>query len=185
MSSEGKTFVLPCRASNLRGQLKHSYLTNTICLKTQPEKLRVSINYTENGIPRHQVIRNYIAELLSVLGDPDRGFSPAQLLDQLNPFRELAAQDRETMKEKVHRQFAEEFRLGERQRQLEAKSTLFLQTLEFFVTPVAAADQAAKRAMDEVQEAARALIAELESLPKGIWLWKTAGNETMISQPKT
>jgi hypothetical protein len=165
----------------LRGQLKHTYLTNTICLKTQPEKLRVSVNYEENGIPRHRVIRNQIAELQEVMGDPDRGFSPAQLMDQLSPFRELTVQERQVMKEKVHRQFAHDFRLGERKRRLEEKSTLFLKALEYFVAPALVADPAAKHGMHEVQEGARALIAELESLPKGIWLWKTAGKETLIS----
>ena len=52
MSFEGKTFVLPCRASALRGQLKHTYLTNKVCLNALPEDLLESMLEKERGVPQ-------------------------------------------------------------------------------------------------------------------------------------
>jgi hypothetical protein len=168
-----ENFTLPCRAASVRGQLKHTYLTNKVCLKTLPEDLLESMIYKERGVPQHQEIRNKIAELLDVFGSADKGFSPAQLIDQLSPFRQLPGHEREAMKEQVHRQFADEFRLAERKTRLEQRARDFLGALDFFLTQVNAAATAAKLGMERVQEAARSMIRELESLPKGIWLWET------------
>lgn len=181
MSFEGKTFVLPCLASSVRGQLKHTYLTNKVCLKTLPEDLLESMIYKERGVPQHQEIRNKIAELLDVFGSADKGFSPAQLIDQLSPFLQLPGHERAAMKEQVHRQFADEFRLAERKTRLEQRARDFLGALDFFLTLVNAAATAAKLGMERVQETARGLIRELESLPKGIWLWETPNRETISS----
>ena len=181
MNSIPITFALPCHAANLRGQLKHTYLTNKVCLKTLPEDLLESMLYKERGIPQHQVIRNQVSELLGVLDSVEHGFSPAQLVDQLSPFHDLPFENRRTMKEQMHRQFVREFRLAERKRRLERMSKAFLASLDAFLASVPVAAAAAKTGMEKVQEAARALIRELESLPKGIWLWKTPGSETIPS----
>ncbi len=181
MNYGGNTFVLPCHASCLRGQLKHTYLTNKVCLKTLPEDLLESMIYKERGVPQHQEIRNKIAELLDVFGSADKGFSPAQLIDQLSPFRQLPGHERASMKELVHRQFAAEFRLAERKTRLEQRARDFLGALDFFLTQVNVVASAAKLGMEKVQETARSMIRELESLPKGIWLWETPTRETISS----
>jgi len=176
VSDYAETFALPCRAASLRGQLKHSYLTNTICLKTQPDRLAVSMTSDENGIPRHKIIRSHIHELLELLGSPEQGFSPAQLLDQLSPFRELSVNERGSLKEKIHRQFAREFQLAPRKAQFEKTSALFLAELDAFLS-----HPLTKVGMEKVQAAARILIGELENLPKGIWLWEAVSNKKISS----
>lgn len=181
MSAVLEYFILACRAASVRGQLKHTYLTNKVCLKTLPEDLLESMIYMERGVPQHQEIRNKIAELLDVFSSADKGFSPAQLIDQLSPFRQLPGHEREAMKEQVHRQFADEFRLAERKTRLEQRARDFLGALDFFLTQVNAAASAAKFGMERVQETARGLIRELETLPKGIWLWETPNRETISS----
>ena len=163
-----KDFVLPCRAASIRGQLKHTYLTNKICLKTLAEDLYDSMLFKERGVPQHDIIRNLIAELLNAIDSVDRGYSPSQLLDQLTPFRDVAADIRAKMKEKVHQQFIRDFALAARRMRLEKVAKEFLATLDHFLSQ----DQPAKSSMENVQEMARALIRELESLPKGIWLWE-------------
>jgi hypothetical protein len=181
VNSGGNTFALACRASSLRGQLRHTYLTNKVCLKTLPEDLLESMIYKERGVPQHQEIRNKIAELLDVFGSTDKGFGPAQLIDRLSPFRQLPGHEREAMKEQVQRQFADEFRLAERKTRLERRAREFLGALDVFLTRVNAAATAPKLSMERVQEAARSMIRELESLPKGIWLWETPNRETISS----
>jgi hypothetical protein len=176
-----ETFVLPCRAASIRGQLKHTYLTNTICLKTQPEKLRVSMAYEENGIPRHQIIRNQIAELLELIGSPDQGFSPAQLVDQLHPFRQLPDAERRSMKGQIHQQFVKRFDVAARKGRLEQLASQLLAALDAFLAQPLSDAKSASAHMEHTQESARTLIRELEDLPKGIWLWKTTGSETMSS----
>jgi hypothetical protein len=171
-----KNFTLPCRAAHVRGQLKHSYLTNTICLKTLPEDLLESMLYLENGVPQHQSLRNQLNELSNLLGDPEQGFSPAQLVDQLTPFQQLPLEKRNEFKQRVHRQFATEFQLPDRKQRLEKLAAQFLAELDAFLS-----QSSTIAAMKKVQEAARILIRELESLPKGIWLWKTPVSKTMSS----
>jgi hypothetical protein len=166
-----ENFTLPCRAASVRGELKHSYLTNSICLKTQPDRLKVSMTCEENGIPRHNIIRNQIQELLELMGSSENGFSPAQLLDQLSPFQELSERERDLLKAQIHRQFVENFQLAQRQEQLEKTSATFLSELDAFLL-----QPATKAGMEKVQTTARILIGELENLPKGIWLWKTVSN---------
>lgn len=179
MSSEGKTFVLPCHASNLRGQLKHTYLTNKVCLNTLPEDLLESMLEQERGIPQHQVIREKITELLDALESLENGFSPAQLVDQLNVFRQMPTTEREAMKQRIHQQFASEFRLTERKCRLAQMAQTFMAALDLFLSQTKCATDAAKASMNRVQEAAAALILELEDLPKGIWLWETPRRETV------
>jgi hypothetical protein len=175
--------ILACFAASVRVKLKHTYLTNQVCRKTLAEDLMESMLYKdkERGVPQHQEIRNKIAELLDVFGSADKGFSPAQLIDQLSPFRQLPGHEREAMKEQVHRQFADEFRLAERKTRLEQRARDFLEALDFFLTQVNAAATAAKLGMERVQEAARSMIRELESLPNGIWLWETPNREIISS----
>lgn len=179
MSFEGKTFVLPCRASNLRGQLKHTYLTNKVCLNTLPEDLLESMLEQERGVPQHEIIREKVAELLNALDSADHGFSPAQLVDQLFAFRQMSDTERSVMKQRIHQQFAVEFRLTERQSRLGQMAQTFMAALDLFLSQTKSAADAAKASMNRVQEAAAALILELEELPKGIWLWETPRRETV------
>lgn len=181
MISERRTFMLPCRASNLRGQLKHTYLTNKVCLNTLPEDLLESMLEHERGVPQHQVIREKIAELLDALESRENGFSPAQLVDQLNVFRQMPTAEREAMKQRIHQQFAAAFRLTERKSRLAKKAQEFLATLDSFLSQGKAAAAVAKASMGRVQETAAALILELEGLPKGIWLWETPRRETIAA----
>jgi hypothetical protein len=174
-----ENFALPCRAASVRGELKHTYLTNKVCLKTLPEDLLESMLYKERGIPQHEIIRNKINELIELMDSPEDGFSPAQLMDQLRSFRVFSIEERLSAKHSVHQQFVAQFELAKRKKQFEKLAAVFLGALDALIATPASVVNTAKAQMECVQESARALIRELESLPKGIWLWKTtAGKKT-------
>ena len=171
MNEAAAPFALPCGASALRRELKHDYLTNTACLMAVPADLLESMLRLEEAKPRHQIIRDRMAELIDLLDKPGDGFSPAQLLDDLAPFRSLASETRECMRAQVQRQFAEEFELGARKTRLQQRSEQFSAALDSFLNKARPNPTSATALMEQVHEAARELIRELESLPKGIWLW--------------
>jgi len=176
MKSYGQ-FALPCKASSLRGKLKHSYLENAVCLPTLPEDLAESLIFKENGVARHQVIRQQIHEFTELMGSAEQGFSPAQLVDQLRPFRDLTTEDRRVLKEQIHRQFSEEFQLAERKRRFELAAGDFLEDLDVFLATTSEDEKSSQLKMLKVQDSARSLIRELEQMPKGIWLWKPVKDE--------
>ena len=167
-------FALPCKASSLRGKLKHSYLENAVCLPALARDLTKSLTYEENGIERQQIIRQQIREFMELMVSLDQGFSPAQLVEQLRPFKVLAAEDRHSLKEQIHRQFAQEFQLAERKARFESAAKMFLAALDVFLEIPPGDEKSAQSCMVKVQDSARGLIRELEEMPKGIWLWKTA-----------
>jgi hypothetical protein len=174
-------FALPCKASSLRGKLKHSYLENAVCLPALPKDLTKSLTYEENGIARQQIIHRQIREFADLLGSVDHGFSPAQLVEQLRSFQVLAAEDRRSLKEQIHKQFAQDFRLAERKARFESAAEGFLEALDVFLRTPPGDGKLAQSRMLEVQDSARGLIRELEEMPKGIWLWKTVKNGKVAS----
>ena len=173
--------LLSCRAASVRGELKHTYLTNKVCLKTLPEDLLESMLYKERGIPQHEFIRNKIGELIELMDSPEYGFSPAQLVDQLWSFRDFSIEERLSAKRSVHQKFVAQFELAKRKSQVVALAGEFLGVLDAFMASPVAGVKSPKAQMECVQESARALIRELESLPKGIWLWKTTSGKTTQS----
>lgn len=162
---------LPCQASRLLGQLKHTYLKNKICLQTLPEDLLESMLYLDCDRLQHQIIQDMIHDLLKNIGSPEHGFSPAQLVDQLNPIRELPDSERRMIKERIHIQFSREFQLAKRCALLENISASFLAAMDAFLFEPNVGGN-----MEKVQDSARNLIRELEQLPKGIWLYEPANN---------
>lgn len=158
---------IPCQASRLRGALKHTYLMNKICFKTLPEDLLESMLYTEHDRMQHQIIRDQIRDLLEIMGSPDHGFSPVQLVDQLKPMQNFSDSERRRIKEQIHIQFSKEFQLAKCYAQLENISTNFLVAMDAFLL-----EPYVNGRMEKVQDSARSLISELELLPKGIWLWE-------------
>ena len=166
-------FALPCKASILRGKLKHSYLENAVCLPSLPQDLTKSLTYKENGVARQEIIRQQIREFRDLMASSEQGFSPAQLVEQLRPFQVLGADDRRSLKEQIHRQFAQEFQLVERKARFESAAEMFLGALDVFLGTPPEGGKSAQSRMIKVQDSARDLIRELEELPKGIWLWKT------------
>lgn len=170
-------FALPCKASSLRGKLKHSYLDNAVCLPTLAEDLVESLTYKESGVARHQVIRQQIREFTELMDSSEQGFSPAQLVDQLRPLRDLTAEDRRALKEQIHRQFSKDFQLAERKSSFELAAGEFLDDLDVFLATPSEDGKSPQSKMLKVQDSARSLVRELEKMPKGIWLWKTVKDE--------
>lgn len=180
MKNSGQ-FGLPCRASSLRGKLKHSYLENAVCLPALPKDLMKSLTYKENGVPRQEIIRQQIHEFKDLMASCEHGYSPAQLVDQLRPFRALSEKNRQLLKEQMHRQFIKEFELEERKGRFESASEKFLSALDLFLEASSGDKGMAQSNMVKVQDCARGLIRELEGMPKGIWLWKTVKIAKMAS----
>ena len=176
MNNRGQ-FALPCKASSLRGKLKHSYLENAVCLPTLPEDLMESLTEKENGVARQQIIRQLIREFTDLIGSLEQGFSPAQLVERLHPFQVLTAEDRLSLKEQIHRRFVQDFQLASRKERFERVAGEFLKVLDLFLGIANGGGKSAQPAMIQVQDFARGLIRELEDFPKGIWLWKTSKSE--------
>lgn len=174
-------FALPCKAASLRGKLKHSYLENAVCLPTLAEDLSDSLTYKENGVARHQLIRQQIREFAELMDNLEQGFSPAQLVDQLRPFRDLTIEQRSVLKSQIGNRFSEDFQLADRKKKLGLAAGEFLEDLDVFLrTPPENANSAQSR-MLKVQDSARSVIRELETMPKGIWLWKPVNSERIPS----
>lgn len=174
-------FALPCKASSLRGKLKHSYLENAVCLPTLPEDLVESLTYCESGVARQEIIRKHIREFAELLDSRDSGFSPAQLIDQLPPFQKLVGDERRIFKEQLHKRFCEDFQVAERKNRFESAAGVFLGDLDAFLATPAKEGNLAQSRMLKVQDSARGLIRELEMMPKGIWLWKPVKIERIPS----
>lgn len=175
-------FALPCKAANLRGQLKHKYLTNTVALKAGPEQLHQSMLYEEEGVARHLIICRRLEELAEAMSALVGSFSPAQLLDKLGPFMTEPPEILASLKDAVHRQFAREFDLANRTTRLHQKSNRFVGLLHRFLDGGMVNLVSAEIKTREVQEAARDLIRELGTLPEGIWLWSELAREERVDR---
>lgn len=172
MSYKPQKFVLSSPVSETRRILKHSMLGNQVCLPKNPEDLKRSLLYEDTGTPLHEQLFRKALELLELMGDPNRGYSPAQLLGGLAPFNSLAKELRINMQNKIHKRFIEEFELSVRKNRIRVLVDDLQKAMNLFLVIQEADLTLLQQEMIDVQNAAKALITELDTLPKGIWLWK-------------
>ncbi len=168
----GGRFALPCEAASIRGRLKHSHLENRYLRQTQACLPAVLLEIDpQEGLAVHKVTRNMISRLLEAL---DEGFSALPLLDRLGPLVRLPERQKETLRDAIRNKYQEEFNPEGRRSALEEAANKFTTTLDSFL---AANDpEHLKESDDEeykgLMRATESLFHELESLPKGMFLWE-------------
>lgn len=164
--SVGRGFVLPCRAAELRGALRHSHLQNRFLtwLPGSPDLVRRT--YGEDS-PARQQMEQALKELGTLIEDPAAGFSPVPLLESLPPLRGLPDRIRENIIAAMLTAYTNSFDPETRAAELCAASSGFLTCLDEFL----ACAEVSSAVCEGLRAAAQGLYQEISKLPKGIWLW--------------
>ncbi len=162
---------IPCDANDLRGRLKHSWLENEV-LQYRSDNVvnrRRDGSWKRDGrIAAHE---DRIADLMELADGLVDGFSPAGLVDRLEPLEALAPEAREMVKAAVHQAYAERHGMEELAVSLKAEAEYFRQSFVSFKKAWEDGDDAAlEDAWDQVLQQAQALVAVLEKLPRGVVL---------------
>lgn len=157
-------FRLPCQASQARATLRHSILNNII-LRLTLEKLTQMCLYEPNEWMRCHAAG---AEFLKCFSN---GYSPRVLLDTNATLRSLDGAVRRKLGDLLDTLYAERFLPVLLQKELSVLLTRFLSSLDLF--EYAARDSSEERlrmVYASLLDAAKALRAELDQLPGGVWL---------------
>lgn len=164
---------IPCEANTRRGALKHSWLENQI-LQYRPDNV---VNRRRDGSwERSGKLAGDLEnigkarELARTLAE---GFSPAQLVDRLQPLRHLPEPARRQIKTAVHQTFLE--RCGDEVEALAGELAAALDGFESVYRDFGAAwqesdDPALHKAWQAVTQKGHILLAVFEKLPHGVVL---------------
>lgn len=162
---------IPCDANTLRGQLKHSWLEN--------EVLNISIEtvialWQQGAVDRAVKYAARIADLDHLADSFVDGFSPSLLVDTLKPFGGLSMDEKTAIKSAVHTAYLESSGILALQVPLNAAAmgmkTSLQELSDAWALPHHKSEDAVRMAWENVRTKARALILELEHLPKGVVL---------------
>jgi hypothetical protein len=168
-------FILSCRAGELRGKLKHSYLENTLLLINHPGDLLEALEQFQGERTRRDEIEVLFNQLLEILDSADSGFSPAQLVDRLAPFQLLSDKDQLQCRARLHEYYRSEFEPEKVRARIEAVGKKFFEALDEFIhnARMDSLSAATLLSMGALRDLSVRLSGEVAKLPKGIWLWKT------------
>jgi len=162
---------IPCDANTLRGQLKHSWLENEV-LYISIETVITLWRRDEADLASKYAVR--VQDLTRLADSLDEGFSPAQLVDVLNPFDGFSTENKAAIKAAVHAAYLESSGILALQAPLKAAAVCMEAALQELSRAWALAqpqgESAVRAAWEGVREKASALIMELERLPKGVML---------------
>jgi hypothetical protein len=159
-------FILPCRAAELRGILRHSHLQNRF-LTWLPDSPDLVQRTYASGTQARTELDAALDELGTLLADPSSGFCPVVLMDRLGPLRNLPESARKDLGKVMVASYTKHFAPARR-----AKA--FGKTREAFVTALKsllATAEPSSATCEKLKIAARGLYKEISKLPKGLWLW--------------
>ncbi len=162
---------IPCDANTLRGQLKHSWLENEILFISVETVITLWRQGGSDLATRYAVRVQDLSRFADSLAD---GFSPAQLVDTLKPFGGLSTEMKSAIKGAVHAAYLESSGILALQAPLKAAARGMEAALhelsQAWILPQPQGEDAVRAAWEDVHEKSRALIMELERLPKGVVL---------------
>ncbi len=153
---------IACVAAEVRGQLKHTFLENTLLALSEP-LLRVHL--AENvGFERNMA--SLAAELTARLSDD---YDPANLIDRLAVFDCLTDFERSSLRDRLRQNYMETFDPDGRQKTLtdawqQLASALTIWRSEDALGPTTA------QSLVSLQTRASEYHAALDALPRGVWL---------------
>ena len=165
---------IPCRANTLRGQLKHSWLENQLLNKTTDDVTRL----WRTGIWEKEIGETFpyrIDQSRQLANEMVRGFSPAQLVDQLSPLQNLSEESRFRLKDVLHSAYLESSDISVLSELLsqgvEDFAEKFTKFLPVWNTKRTDENEPALRdGWNQLQQVANSLLAVFETLPKGVVL---------------
>lgn len=166
--------MFPCAAAGITGKLKHSYLENTLLLITHPADLLEALDQVEGERTRKEEIEALFRQLMEILGSAENGFSPAQMVDRLAPFRKLSKEERARIHEALHDYYRREFKPRKVRESIEKIGARFFVVLDEFIRDARkdALDAMTIVSLGALRDLAKELHAAIDKLPKGVWLWE-------------
>lgn len=161
---------IDCKASTLRGVLKHAWLEKPILDKEPDTAAQLCAQPGGWGTLKTEfpVRLRQLRELTETMVE---GFSPAQLVDRLGAFAAVSMPAREAMKKAVHEAYLESSGIRDLQPLLRsAADEIETAIRRFRETATDGQQEALRRAWQDVLASATKLHDILERLPKGIVL---------------
>ena len=159
-------FILPCRAAELRGILRHSHLQNRF-LTWLPDSPDLVQRTYASGTQARTELDAALDELGTLLADSSSGFSPVMLMDRLCPLRNLPECDRIDLKKAMVASYNEHFAPTLRAIAFSKARDTFVVALDELLTTA----ETSPDTCEILKSAAGNLYTEISKLPKGLWLW--------------
>lgn len=150
---------IPCIAAEIRGQLKHSFIENTILQLTEP---LLRLHLAENG----EFVKDMAsgaAELIARLQDD---YDPANLIGRIAAFDEISEIERSQLRKRTHKRYLQNFKPELRKRRLKAAWKGLAEALKEWTATTAPTEQV----FSALRVRAIELHKELDALPRGVWL---------------
>jgi hypothetical protein len=160
------------QAVSIRGQLKHSWIENQILNKTSDDIVAL---HRSGWFALTEQFPERMKQAYALAAQVESGFSPAQLVDELAPLRQLPEWQRAAMSAAVHAAYrkrfdAETLSAGIRGAIDSLQGVLVIFRAEWDQTVAAVSESRLRQAWDEVLEKAALLAEALDRLPQGIVL---------------
>lgn len=157
----------------LRNKLKHSWLDNQVLNKTTDDVVFLWQNSGWSALETDFSLQ--VTKTLELADTLEECFSPAQLVDQLQPFETFDDQTKKMIKEAVHAAYLESSSISSLKMPLRAAANLLGHAIdelkETWKKPLNKENEVELRAdWDNLFRKAKALQAVFELLPKGIVL---------------
>lgn len=160
---------IQCEFAILAGRLKHSWLENQILNKSPDEvlALRKTVGWPalEREFPRR------MEEVRALVDRFAAGFSPAQLVDRLDPFRNMEKTFRDQLKSALHKAFLRRYPVDEARQRFGRPIVELSAALDVFAKlwrEEFGCEEELKRAWEMVRKGAGDLHQALSELPKGV-----------------
>jgi hypothetical protein len=150
---------IPCIAAEIRGQLKHSVIENTILQLSEP---LLRLHLAENG-EFVKDMASSAAELIARLTDD---YDPANLIGRIAAFDEVSEIERSRLKRRIHKRYLQNFDPALRKKRLKAAWDGFAKALKKWIATTAPTEQV----FSALRVRANELHKELDALPRGVWL---------------
>ena len=161
-----RRFVLPCRAGELLGIIRHSHLQNRF-ISALPDEADDLRRIYQKGSQALAEFRELTEEFLSCLAEPTGGYCAAGLVDTLPALRELSDDGRKQLKASIASAYAEQFQPMSRAAAIRSAYDTLLKLHGAFFDKV----EATPSEIEQLRDGAVALYQLVRDLPRGIWLW--------------
>jgi hypothetical protein len=171
------TTIYTCHANTLRGQLKHSWLENQVIANDDDD----IASFWKDGwvISGVDVVETmfpyYLSQTFKLADNLAEGFSPAQLIDQLGPFKEISDDLRGQVKKAIHEAYLEASNIAalaepirKCARDLEPELNKLRSLWKVPHSPEGEIE--VRGCWEDIQEKGAALHEQLEKLPRGVIL---------------
>ncbi len=165
---------LPCEVNTLRGQLKHTWLENQV----RDNDADDIVTFWKDGDWVNEVetiFPQYLQLTLKLADELVDGFSPAQLIDQLGPFKEISADLRGQVRKAIHEAYLEASNITDLAepirkcaRDLEPELNKLRTLWKMPHSPEG--EIAVRDCWEDIQKKGALLHAQLEKLPRGVVL---------------